>query len=286
MTGIRRICSRENQHCRTCSDRAFHCERVKENSIERLYIRWGIILKGWIERVFNDMDGAGRQGVKEGAAVSFGDDAGIEDDDNTAVGLGTDESAEALLEFQNGLGELVIEEGIAAGRFDMFEPSLEERVVGDGKGKFDDDDVAEVFAGDIDALPKAVGAEQHALRILTKLVEKSRAVVVFALFQQVEIVFGAERTKDLAHLAEMTEICEKDESFAGGLQQIFFNDFSRGDTEILFPVAGFGQVSFNVHGDLVLIVKGGPQLDGVEVFQAQARTEKGKTFIRSGCGLG
>ncbi len=62
-----------------------------------------------------------RQGFQEEVSVALGEDAVVEDADEAAVFRGADEAADALAEFQDGLGDAVFHEGISAGGFDGFE---------------------------------------------------------------------------------------------------------------------------------------------------------------------
>ena len=70
--------------------------------------------------------------------------------------------AEALLELEHRLGQLVIGERIAAGGANRLEPGFEQRPVGHAERQLGDDHVLQRVARHVDALPEAVGAEQHA----------------------------------------------------------------------------------------------------------------------------
>ena len=59
-------------------------------------------------------DAVGREGLEEDLAVALASDARIEEDEDAAVFEGTYEAAEALLESEDGFGNLVVEEGTAA----------------------------------------------------------------------------------------------------------------------------------------------------------------------------
>ena len=99
-------------------------------------------------------DAVGRQGLKEDLAVALASNAGIEEDEDAAVFKRADEAAEALLESENGFGDLVVEEGAAAGFLDGAHASLDDGVGGNSEGKAVDDYTAKRFALDVDALPK------------------------------------------------------------------------------------------------------------------------------------
>src|SRR5579863_225530 len=49
----------------------------------------------------DDFHGAFGQGVNEGLAVAFDEDAVVQDDDDAGIGLGADEAADALAELED-----------------------------------------------------------------------------------------------------------------------------------------------------------------------------------------
>jgi hypothetical protein len=61
-----------------------------------------------------DDPGAVGERAQEGPAVGLGQDAGVEDHDHPPVRLRPDQAAEPLLEFDDGLGDLVRDERVAA----------------------------------------------------------------------------------------------------------------------------------------------------------------------------
>ena len=128
-------------------------------------------------------DGTGGQGIEESFAVGFGCDAGVEDDDDSFVLFGADESSEALFEFEDGFGELIVEEGVPAVDSDLFESGLEQRLIGYGEGQLGDHEVGEGFAGYVDALPEAIGSQQDAVLVASKFVEQFGAIHRFTLFE-------------------------------------------------------------------------------------------------------
>ena len=77
---------------------------------------------GWLlEELFDVGDVVGEavgwEGVEEDAAVALALDAGVEEHEDAAVVEAADEAAEALLEGDDGVGDLVVEERLAAERF-------------------------------------------------------------------------------------------------------------------------------------------------------------------------
>ena len=113
--------------------------------------------------------------MEEGLAVSLSPDAGVEQDQDAAVGERADEPAEALLEGEDGLGDLVVEEGTAAGFFDGLHAGLDDGIGGDGEGQAVDDDATERFALHVDALPEAGGAEEDGVGRGAKLLKQGFA---------------------------------------------------------------------------------------------------------------
>lgn len=103
------------------------------------------------------------EAFEEEAAVGFLDDAGVEEGDHAAVGRAADEAADALAEFHEGVGERDFVEGMAAFFADPFAAGFDDGVGGDFEGEARDDDLGKGVAGDVDAGPKAVGAEEHAV---------------------------------------------------------------------------------------------------------------------------
>src|SRR5262245_53701500 len=98
-------------------------------------IREGARLRGWKGRkgasvsVSDNFHRALGQRVEERLAVTFGQDAIIQNDDDARVGLCADESAHALAELQDRFGQRELAEGIAPARFDGFNSSFDQRMV-------------------------------------------------------------------------------------------------------------------------------------------------------------
>ncbi len=105
--------------------------------------RWCI---GGIEEAFDlgDVVGTavGWEAVEEGGAVAGGADARVEQHEDAAIAQGTDQAAEALLEGDDGLRDLQVIEGVAAGGGDGVGAGFHDGVRGDGEGELVDDDAA------------------------------------------------------------------------------------------------------------------------------------------------
>ena len=59
----------------------------------------------------------GRQAAPDALAVGLGDQAWVADHQHAPVGFGADQAPGSLLDVDHGAGQLVFDEGIAAGRF-------------------------------------------------------------------------------------------------------------------------------------------------------------------------
>jgi hypothetical protein len=90
-------------------------------------------------------------------------------------------------------------------------------MIGDGEGEAGDDDVGEGFAGDIDALPEAVGAEEDAIDVFLEALEHDGAGNAFSL----DVTFEAELVEEgfhaLGEFVHEARIGEEDECFAVSL---------------------------------------------------------------------
>jgi len=93
---------------------------------------------------FADVGGAGVGGkaLDEDLAVLLFENAIVEQNEEAAVIERADQASEALLEGDDGSGDRVIEEGVAAAFVDGAAAGLDDGVAGDGEGDFVDDDAA------------------------------------------------------------------------------------------------------------------------------------------------
>src|SRR5271154_687860 len=117
----------------------------------------------------------GWQRVEEDAAVALALNARVEQHQHAAIGERADEASEALLEGNDGGGDLVVEEGLTAGGLDGLHAGLDDGVGGHGEGQAVDDDGRELLALHVDALPEAGGAEEHGVRRVTELLQQDVA---------------------------------------------------------------------------------------------------------------
>src|ERR1017187_9713453 len=132
-----------------------------------------------LKELLHIRDGGGdavrRQALEKGLPVTLARDARVEQHQHTAIFKRTDEPAEALLQGEDGGGDLVVEERLATGFFNCLHARLDDRVAGYGKRQPVNDDATERLALHIDALPEAGSSKEHGIRCGTKLVEESFA---------------------------------------------------------------------------------------------------------------
>src|ERR1700761_6851143 len=123
---------------------------------------------------FGDVVGAaiGWEGVEEGGAVAGGADARVEEHEDAAVGERANEAAEALLEGDDGLRDLEVVEGVAAGGGDGIGACLHDGVGRDGEREFVDDDAGELLALHVYALPEGARAEEDGVGGFAELLQK------------------------------------------------------------------------------------------------------------------
>src|SRR5262245_64071585 len=79
-----------------------------------------------------------------------------------------DEPAQPLLEGEDGEGDLVLAERVAASRADGVDAGRRDRIAGRGERQLVDDHATERLADDVDALPEARRGEQHRMRRLAR----------------------------------------------------------------------------------------------------------------------
>jgi len=80
---------------------------------------------------------------------------GIEKHEDASVFERTNETAKALLQRDDGIGNLIIEERFAAEGFDGLHAGFDNRIAGDREGQPVDDDATQLFALNIHSLPEA-----------------------------------------------------------------------------------------------------------------------------------
>ena len=80
-----------------------------------------------------------------------------------------------MFEGDDGLRDLEVVEGVAAGGGDGVGAGFHDGVGGDGEREFVDDDAGELVAGDVDSLPEAGGAEEDGVGGFAELLQQDVA---------------------------------------------------------------------------------------------------------------
>ena len=109
-----------------------------------------------------------RPGLQEFLAIALSYYPRVQDDHYTPVVSAANEPTKALLETQNGLGELIIHKGIASGSADPLHPGLGQRLIRDGKGQLGDDDIRKGWSLDVHTLPETHSTKQDTVNVLAK----------------------------------------------------------------------------------------------------------------------
>src|SRR5947207_11504705 len=112
--------------------------------------------------VFNNFHGTFRQRLQKGPAIGPGENATVEDDNDTMITLCSDQTTSALSQFQNRFRQRIFSERIAPAFLDQFKFRFDQWMVGHGKRQTRNNYIGERLAGDIDAHPKTVRAKKNA----------------------------------------------------------------------------------------------------------------------------
>ena len=154
-----------------------------------------------------------------------------------------------MFEGDDGVRDLVVEEGLAAEGFDGLHAGFDDGVGGDGEGEAVDDDGGELLALDVYTLPEGRGAEEDGVgggfELLQEYVPGKRAVEKERVGE-----FGEEAVVDFAHLLVAGEEAEG----------AAFGDFEDaadafGGFELEVGLAGVGHVGGQVEEGLLGVVK-------------------------------
>ena len=218
----------------------------------------------------------GREAVEEGGAVAGGADAGVEEHKDAAVGEGADEAAEALLEGDDGLWDLEVVEGVAAGGGDGVGAGLHDGVGGDGEGELVDDDAGELLALHVDTLPEGGGAEEDGVGGVAELLQKDVAGGG-ALHEERVGELGEEAVVELAHLGVAGE--EAEGAAAGDFEDAA--DFFGGLREEV-GVAGCGHGGREIEERLLRVV----EVAGDDELFGERDAEAFFEVVEAGCAVG
>lgn len=149
---------------------------------------WSILVGGSDGLSVIDFELAVGEAFEEQSSVGFGEHSRVQYDDSPSIISVSDESAEALFEFDDGFGCLVVAERVSAAIADDIKSGFEERVIGYAEGQFGDDHVLQCFAGNIDTLPEAVCSEQYGSIVLLEFFQHGGSGESFSLAVECEVL--------------------------------------------------------------------------------------------------
>ena len=104
-----------------------------------------------------------RERLQKAFAVTLTQYPIVQNNDDSFIGLGPDQAADTLSQFQDCFWKRIFRERIAAVGLNIFELGLNQRMIGNGERESGDDNVRKSFSGDIDPGPETVGPEQNAV---------------------------------------------------------------------------------------------------------------------------
>ena len=136
-----------------------------------------------IQRIADDR--LRRQGSEKFAAVGFGQDAVIQYDQRAPIGIGADQASAALAEFEHGLGQAVMREAVFALPLQMLQLGAGDSAGGRQEGQLDDDHGGQSCALDVDAFPKAGGAQHDRALVAGEALDDAGAAAVLTMGQNV-----------------------------------------------------------------------------------------------------
>src|SRR5262249_45227419 len=139
------------------------------------------------------------QALYERPAVLFLEDAVVEQGEQAAVVERADQAAKALFQSNDGGGDLVVEEGVAAVFVDGFDAGSDYRITRHGEGQAVDDHAAELLALHVNALPEGRGGEEHGVRGDAELL-KQRGLWGIPLQEHGEVEDAEKAMVDVVHL--------------------------------------------------------------------------------------
>ncbi len=110
-----------------------------------------------------------RQAVEEDPAVGARPQTLVAQHDDSEVARIAHQAADALLQRDDRLRDLLFEERTAAAPLDRVQPRLQHGIVRRCERQLVDDDDRQRRAFDVHAFPEAAGPEQHSVAVLAKL---------------------------------------------------------------------------------------------------------------------
>ncbi len=184
-----------------------------------------------------------------------------------------------MAEFEDGFGDGVFHEGVDALFLEVLDAGGGHGVVGDGEGEAGDDDVAESFAGDVDAGPEAVGAEEDTVGVFFEFFEHLMACHAAALDEELPVLAGAVVFEEVGHGLHLAVAGEEDKGAAVGEIEEVADAFAEGGLEV--GGAGLGHGLDEIEAHLFVEIEGAFDAGGGAVFGADAAAEPAEFGIVS-----
>lgn len=202
--------------------------------------------------------------LEEEGAVGFPEEAGIKDNEAALVGLGADEAATALAEFGEGGGEGELVERVASLGAAAFGAGFGDRVGRVFERDAGDDDLGEGLAGDINACPEGIGAEEDGIAGLAHAVQEGLAGAALLLAEEGAAEEAARFEQAGVDRFEVAVAGKEDEGAAGGLGDeagdLFCEEIG---IEAFVAVGRFGGVGVDEDFGLKRVIeRGGDDLGG------------------------
>jgi hypothetical protein len=226
----------------------------------------------------DDFDFAIGDGGEEILAIGFVDYAGIQNNYDAGIGFASNQPAKALLELENRRRQLIVIKRIAALLFDLLETTSDQRLVRDGKRKANDDNVAKRRAGDIDALPKTIGAKKGSAILGFKQLQKRGPVKLRTLLKQADAIFRKLSDAFLSDCFEHLVTGKKYKSPALCFAYIVINSLSRRINKR--RLVRVGKVFFDIESNLLGIIERRAEFNRPKIIEADAAGEELKSHFR------
>lgn len=126
----------------------------------------------------------GGQHLFEILSVLFIGHAGIHDQHDAAVAFAADESAEALAQFEQGVGQHKVHEGIFLFAVEFVDQGFHDGLGRHEEGEFEEDEQRQRFPLDIHPLPKGIGTQQDRVGVALEFLEHGAAAGRLALREE------------------------------------------------------------------------------------------------------
>ena len=147
-------------------------------------------------------------------------------------------------------------------------------MAGNAERQADDDHVGQGLARDVDSLPEAIGAEDHAVEVGLEGLDHFRPRQTVALGEEGDVPLGQPGSEGTGRGIEHLVRGEEHERLALGAFQVVGDRLDRDPLEVLRLVRGIGKVPGQVDGHLVGIIERASQRMGLGSGHAEPGLEE------------